>query len=75
MTLPVKPPVFPTFGDAYDRQLMTQLVKTLELTFRELNTPGPLRATRMHISHLPTSATGLEAGDLWNDLGTVKVKT
>ena len=28
---------------------------------------------RLHISSLPTAATGLTAGTLWNDSGTVKV--
>lgn len=74
MTLPVKNPIFPTPGDEYDRNILAQLIRTLELTFQELNTPGKLRATRITISDLPTVDTGLAAGELWNDTGTVKVK-
>ena len=28
---------------------------------------------RINMAHLPTSATGLVAGDLWNDAGTIKI--
>lgn len=75
MTLPVTPPIFPLPGDTYDRQYMISLIRALELTLRELNTAGPLRATRINISDLPTTDVGLAAGDLWNDANTVKVKS
>ena len=30
-------------------------------------------ASKLRIVDLPTSATGLSAGDIWNDAGTLKV--
>lgn len=75
MTLPIKPPSFEMPPADYERAYMIRLLKKLESTFVELNAAGPLRASRVNISNLPTSATGLAVGDLWNDLGTVKVKT
>jgi len=34
---------------------------------------APLRASRLNLSNLPTSAAGLSAGDIWNDSGTLKI--
>jgi len=35
--------------------------------------PGNIRAAKITLTDLPTSATGLETGALYNDSGTVKV--
>ena len=35
--------------------------------------PGSIKASRITLTDLPTSATGLETGALYNDSGTVKV--
>lgn len=75
MTLPIKPPIFEMPPAEYERAYMIRLIKKMESTFVELNAAGPLHANRVNISDLPTSATGLAVGDLWNDTGTVKVKT
>jgi len=34
---------------------------------------APLKASRLNLSSLPTSAAGLSAGDIWNDSGTLKI--
>ena len=34
-----------------------------------------MRGTKLTLTDLPTSATGLEVGSLYNDSGTVKVVT
>jgi len=35
---------------------------------------GEIKAQKMNLGNLPTSATGLTTGDLWNDAGTIKIK-
>jgi hypothetical protein len=52
---------------------MQDLIRTLEIFIEQERNPGEIRATRLTITALPTSATGLEAGTLYNDAGTVKV--
>jgi hypothetical protein len=39
-----------------------------------LQNPGELRGTKITLTDLPTSDEGLEAGALFNDNGTIKVK-
>jgi hypothetical protein len=56
-----------------DHEYMLRLVKAIDNNFKRMNNAGPLRATTVSITDLPTSATGLKTGDLWNDSGTVKV--
>jgi len=34
---------------------------------------APLKASRLNLSNLPTSASGLSTGDVWNDSGTLKI--
>lgn len=67
--LPIFQPAPQTYNQAY---LNDQFVK-LSLFLRELTSVGPVRTSAINISDLPTSATGLRTGDLWNDSGTVKI--
>lgn len=39
----------------------------------KLNSSGKLNIMRLNISNLPTSASGLSAGDVWDDSGTLKI--
>jgi hypothetical protein len=64
---------FPTPPDEYDTYYMAQLVRMLNRAIQDLNNPGQLNATKANFSALPTSATGLRTGDIWNDSGTIKV--
>lgn len=73
MTLPIQKPRFADPPDEYDKEYMSQLLRQLDTFFTKLNAPGSIQATTIHLSQLPTAATGLKAGDLWNDLGTVKI--
>lgn len=59
---------------SYDQKYMERLVASMNLMIERLNRRDVTFA-RVNISDLPTSATGLSAGDLWNDAGDVKVKT
>tara|TARA_R100000426_G_scaffold69136_1_gene48104 strand:+ start:320 stop:484 length:165 start_codon:yes stop_codon:yes gene_type:complete len=54
---------------------MQDLLRALELFIQQERNPGELRGTKITLTNLPTSATGLETGALFNDNGTVKVVT
>ena len=69
----VAPPRLPEAPEEYTRSYMQDLIRTLEIFIEQERNPGEIRATRVTITDLPTSATGLETGTLYNDAGTVKV--
>lgn len=57
----------------YDPQLLGQMFRTIELVLKQTVAIGPIHVTTINVSQLPTSATGLRSGDVYNDLGTLKV--
>jgi len=59
----------------YDPQYMADLIRALEIFISQERTPGEMRGTKITLTELPTSASGLETGALYNDSGTVKVVT
>ena len=59
--------------DEYNRQYMEDLIRALETFISQERNPGELRGTKITLTNLPTSTTGLETGALYNDSGTVKV--
>lgn len=59
----------------YTPQYMADLTRALELFISQTTNPGELRGTKITLTNLPTSASGLETGALYNDSGTVKVVT
>lgn len=69
----VAPPRLPEAPEEYTRSYMQDLIRTLEIFIEQERNPGEIRATSVTITDLPTSATGLEVGTLYNDAGTVKV--
>lgn len=71
----IPPPRLPEAPTDYSVQYMQDLIRTLELFIAQERNPGELRGTKITLTALPTSATGLEAGALYNDSGTVKVVT
>lgn len=64
---------FPTAPDEYDTVYMSQLIRMLNRTIQDINNPGPLAGNALNLSNIPTSATGLRAGDVWSDSGTLKI--
>jgi hypothetical protein len=54
---------------------MADLIRALELFIAQERNPGEMRGTKLTLTNLPTSASGLETGALYNDSGTVKVVT
>ena len=51
------------------------MVRSLGQLTTQLQNPGELRGTKITLTDLPTSETGLETGALYNDNGSVKIKT
>ena len=71
----IAPPRLPEAPTEYSQQYMSDLVRTLELFISQERNPGELRGTKVTLTDLPTSASGLETGALYNDSGTVKIVT
>ena len=71
----IAPPRLPEPPTEYSQRYMQDLIRALELFIQQERNPGELRGTKMTLTNLPTSATGLETGALFNDNGTVKVVT
>tara|TARA_Y100001937_G_scaffold33078_1_gene47142 strand:+ start:59 stop:286 length:228 start_codon:yes stop_codon:yes gene_type:complete len=75
MSRDLVPPQFPLAPEEYDRQYFDEMVRSLTQLVVQLQNPGELRGTKITLTDLPTSPTGLETGALYNDSGTVKVVT
>ena len=71
----VPPPRLPEPPQVIGRRYMEDLVRALQIFITQERNPGELRGTKITLTDLPTSATGLETGALYNDSGTVKVVT
>lgn len=71
----VSPPRLPEPPAEITSIYMQDLVKALELFISQERNPGELRGTKITLTNLPTSSSGLESGSLWNDSGTVKIVT
>lgn len=69
----VAPPRLPEPPIEYTQGYMADLVRSLQVFIEQERNPGEMRGTKLTLTDLPTSATGLEAGSLYNDGGTVKV--
>ena len=69
----VPAPRLPTPSVEYSVDYMSDLVRSLEAFITQERNPGPIRGTTLTLTDFPTSPTGLEAGTLYNDAGTVKV--
>lgn len=71
----IAPPRLPEAPSEYNQQYMADLLRALETFIEQERNPGEMRGTKITLTELPTSATGLETGALYNDSGTVKVVT
>ena len=71
----IAPPRLPDPPEVLDQRYMQDLIRALELFIQQERNPSELRGTKITLTELPTSATGLEAGALYNDSGTIKVAT
>ena len=69
------PPRLPEAPQQYDPQYMADLLRAVEIFISQESTPGEMRGTKITLTDLPTSSSGLETGALFNDSGTVKIVT
>jgi hypothetical protein len=63
--VPIVPLPFPPI--TYEARYFNETIRTLNLYFRTIQNPGPLIATTLQLTNLPTSATGLPIGAVWRD--------
>jgi hypothetical protein len=75
MSRELVPPQFSVPPEQYDRVYFDDMVRSLSQLVIQLNNPGELRGTKITLTDLPTSPSGLETGALYNDSGTVKIVT
>jgi|TARA_R100001509_G_scaffold134696_1_gene88329 hypothetical protein len=75
MSRQLVPPTFSLPPEEYDVQYFNDMVRSLGQLTTQLQNPGELRGTKITLTDLPTSETGLETGALYNDNGSVKIKT
>jgi hypothetical protein len=73
MSVGIAAPFFPAPPGSYDPRYMAELVRNFALFVEQSRNPGPVRASELVLPSLPTSATGLASGTVWNDAGTLKV--
>ena len=59
----------------YDVRYLRDLTRTLQVFIDQERNPGELRGTKITLTDLPTSSSGLETGALFNDSGTIKIVT
>jgi len=71
----IAPPRLPEPPTEYTQQYMADLIRALELFISQERNPGEMRGTKITLTNLPTSSSGLETGALFNDSGTVKIVT
>ena len=69
------PPRLPDAPEEYNIQFMQDLIRAVEVFIQQERNDGELRGTKITLTNLPTSATGLESGALYNDSGTIKIVT
>lgn len=67
------PPFLGQPPERYSAAEFSRMFRNLEVYLNSLREIGPVRVSRINVVDLPTSATGLRTGDLWNDAGTVKI--
>lgn len=69
----VPSPVLPLPPLEYDVQYMNNLIRLLNYYIEQQDNPGEMRGSGLLLSDLPTSATGLESGQIWNNAGVLNI--
>tara|TARA_R100000388_G_C7133452_1_gene106550 strand:- start:306 stop:536 length:231 start_codon:yes stop_codon:yes gene_type:complete len=68
-------PRLPEPPENIDKRYLEDLVRTLQSFITEERSTSAIRGTTLTLTSLPTSATGLAVGTIYNDSGTIKIKT
>ena len=75
MSNEIPAPRLPETPVDYDVRYLRDLTRALQVFIDQERNPGELRATKITLTDLPTSSSGLEVGALFNDSGTIKIVT
>jgi hypothetical protein len=67
------PPVPPQATPEYSQEREAALVRTIEMLIRMMTSNGAFQATTLSLTNLPTTATGLRPGAVWNSAGTLRI--
>ena len=65
-------PFFPVPPQDYDQRYFSELIRAFSVYVAQQNNPGEGRNTTLVLTNLPTSASGLEVGSVYNDSGTFR---
>ena len=68
-------PRLPEPPENIDKRYLEDLVRTLQSFIAEERSTSAMRGTTLTLTSLPTSATGLAVGTIYNDSGTIQIKT
>jgi hypothetical protein len=69
------PERLPSPPEEYDPVFFDRLIGLLDQHLAQGNGRRKILGTTVNLSDLPTSATGLRSGDVWNDAGVLKIIT
>lgn len=67
------PPALPLPPNDYDSQYFNQLIRALNIYFQQAGSTAPVVFDSITLTNLPTSATDLPSGAIWNDANTLKI--
>ena len=67
------PAVLPLAPNEYDPEYFNQVIRALNVYFRQLDSTTPIVIDQLTLLALPTSPVGLRPGTVWNDGGTLKI--
>lgn len=67
------PERLPSAPDEYDPVFLDRLIGLLDQHLAQGNARRRILGTNINLSDLPTSATGLRPGDVWNNAGVLNI--
>ena len=66
-------PSLPLAPSAYDPEYFNQVIRALNVYFRQLDSTSPIVIDSLTLLALPTSALGQRVGTVYNDGGVLKI--
>jgi len=66
-------PSLPLAPSSYDPEYFNQVIRALNVYFRQLDSTTPIVIDRLTLLALPTSALGQRVGTVYNDAGVLKI--
>jgi hypothetical protein len=66
-------PSLPLAPSTYDPEYFNQVIRALNVYFRQLDSTTPIVIDRLTLLALPTSALGQRVGTVYNDGGVLKI--